>query len=217
MVLKAFGSPSRALFAGPATWRGLIGAQAESFDTATNETRLNEALAWLNGGERSAEQFAQTLICSGVCVVSGMALGIDGAANCGGLRGSGSTITGFEPGSDRIYPSRHLDLVHQVPGSGSLLTEFPHDVPPLASNYARRDRLAGELGRESQGCHRLIRDGAKLVETVEDITNELEWGPRATPLPAAGAGVSCGNGENRFSRQWVTLRSRSTRFARRSA
>ena len=38
--------------------------------------------------------------------------------------------------------------------------------------------------RMSHGCHRLIRDGAKLVETVDDVLEEL--GPLATPTPLAG-------------------------------
>jgi len=56
-------------------------------------------------------------------------------------------------------------------------------------------RLAGESGREvfaipgsihsplSRGCHALIRQGAKLVETAGDITDELGGG--APPAPAA--------------------------------
>jgi DNA processing protein len=39
--------------------------------------------------------------------------------------------------------------------------------------------------RTSRGCHRLIRDGAKLVETIDDVLEEL--GPLATPTPIAGA------------------------------
>jgi len=37
--------------------------------------------------------------------------------------------------------------------------------------------------RTSRGCHRLIRDGAKLIETVDDVLEEL--GPLASPTPIA--------------------------------
>src|SRR5215475_426994 len=40
--------------------------------------------------------------------------------------------------------------------------------------------------RMSHGCHRLIRDGAKLVETVDDVLEEL--GPLAAAIPAQGNG-----------------------------
>jgi DNA processing protein len=42
--------------------------------------------------------------------------------------------------------------------------------------------------RTSRGCHRLLRDGAKLVETIDDVLEEL--GPLATPTPAAGQELS---------------------------
>lgn len=64
-------------------------------------------------------------------------------------------------------------------------------------------RLANEQGREvfavpgrvdsrmSHGCHKLIRDGAKLVETVDDVLEEL--GPLATPTPLTGSTTAAGS------------------------
>lgn len=172
------------------------------------------------GGERTAERFAADLSAGGVTIVSGLALGIDGAAHRGGLMGPGSTIAVLGTGPDRVYPARHRDLAHRISESGLILSEFPPGVPPVAGNFPRRNRLiaalakgvlvveaavesgslitarqAGELGREvfaipgsihapqSRGCHRLIREGAKLVEVVEDVLVELSWG---AGLPASG-------------------------------
>ena len=186
-----------------------------------------------NGGERNGEQFAAALSQSGVTIVSGMALGIDGAAHRGGLSGPGSTIAVLGTGPDRVYPARHRELAHEIAGAGLLLSEFPPGVPPLAANFPRRNRLiaalgdgvlvveaavesgslitarfGGELGREvfaipgsihspqSRGCHRLIREGAKLVETIEDITCELDWkrpARESVPDVVAAAGTDEGD------------------------
>ncbi|PZO09506.1 MAG: DNA-protecting protein DprA [Burkholderiales bacterium] len=161
-------------------------------------------------GEANAHQFARALGQAGVCVVSGMALGVDGAAHAGALEGGAPTIAVVGTGLDRVYPRRHLSLAHRIAAHGAIVSEYPLGTPPLAANFPQRNRLiaglsqgtlvveatlksgslitarlAAEQGREvfaipgsihapqSRGCHALIRQGAKLVESAQDILEDL--------------------------------------------
>ncbi len=166
-------------------------------------------------GEVNARQFARAFGEAGLCVVSGLALGIDGAAHEGALLANASTggcatIAVVGTGLDRVYPKKHLALAHRIAQQGMIMSEFPLGTPPLMSNFPRRNRiisglsqgvlvveaalksgslitarLAAEQGKEvfaipgsihspqSRGCHALIRQGAKLVETALDVFEEL--------------------------------------------
>ena len=173
-------------------------------------------------GADNARDFARHLSQAGVTIVSGMALGIDGAAHEGGLAGAGSTIAVVGTGLDRIYPARHRALAHRIAREGLLLSEFELGMPPLAENFPRRNRLiaglsrgtlvveaalasgslitarqALEAGREvfaipgsihspqSRGCHALIKQGAKLVDSAQDVLDELNWTRGGGPVAAA--------------------------------
>ena len=166
-------------------------------------------------GEANAESFSRALSEAGLCIVSGLALGIDAAAHRGGLAGPGSTVAVIGTGADRIYPARNAALARQIAEAGVIVSEFPLGIGPLAHNFPRRNRLiaglaqgvlvveaalksgslitarlATDCGREvfaipgsihspvARGCHQLIRDGAKLVETAVDILDELRLAPR---------------------------------------
>jgi len=162
-------------------------------------------------GEKNAENFAENLCSQGLCVVSGMALGIDGAAHRGALKSNGATIAVVGTGLDIVYPAKHRELAHQIAERGLILSEFPLGTPSKAKNFPQRNRiisglslgclvveantdsgsmisarLATEQGREvfaipgsihspvSKGCHHLIKQGAKLVESSTDILEELQ-------------------------------------------
>ena len=162
-------------------------------------------------GEKNAEEFAFALSEQGFCIVSGMAVGIDGAAHRGALRNkNGKTIAVAGTGLDIVYPAKHRDLAHQIATQGLILSEFLIGTPSNPENFPRRNRiisgislgclvieantnsgstmtakLATEQGREvfaipgsihspmSKGCHALIKEGAKLVDCIQDITDEL--------------------------------------------
>jgi DNA processing protein len=170
----------------------------------------------------NAREFSKALSAAGLTVVSGMALGIDGAAHEGAIEGrQGATAADSNPlatiavvgtGLDRVYPKRHHTLAHAITRHGLIISEYPLGTPPLAANFPKRNRLiagltqgtlvveatlnsgslitarlAAEQGKEvfaipgsihagqSRGCHALIRQGAKLVETVQDILEELKF------------------------------------------
>jgi DNA processing protein len=98
-------------------------------------------------GLKNAESFAQALSETEWCVASGMALGIDGAAHIGALKGPGSTIAVVGTGLDIVYPSRHRELAHQIAEKGVLVSEYPLSTPSKAHNFPRRNRLISGLSR----------------------------------------------------------------------
>ncbi|HNV87585.1 MAG TPA: DNA-processing protein DprA [Methylotenera sp.] len=100
-------------------------------------------------GEKNAEDFAESLCNHGLCVVSGMALGIDGAAHRGALKANGATVAVVGTGLDIVYPARHRDLAHKIAERGLILSEFPLGTPSKAQNFPRRNRLISGL---SLGC-----------------------------------------------------------------
>lgn len=166
-------------------------------------------------GLATAHAFAKSFTQAGLVVVSGLALGIDGAAHEGAIEGQqdndeGCTIAVIGTGLDRVYPSKHLALAHRIVQHGLMVSEFPLGTPPLPANFPKRNRiisalslgtlvveaavksgslitarLASEQGKEvfaipgsihstqSRGCHALLKQGAKLVESAQDVLEEL--------------------------------------------
>jgi DNA processing protein len=164
-------------------------------------------------GSDNARAFARHLGDAGLTVVSGLALGIDGAAHEGALASRSPTVAVVGTGLDIDYPARHSTLGQRIVAQGAIVSEFAPGTPPLASNFPLRNRiiagltrgtlvveaalrsgslitarLATEAGREvfaipgsihspqSRGCHALIKQGAKLVESANDILEELNFG-----------------------------------------
>jgi len=171
-------------------------------------------------GKANASSFARCLSQDGVCIVSGLALGIDAAAHEGALDGAGSTIAVVGTGPDVIYPTRNRGLWARIARSGCIVSEYPPGTAPSASNFPKRNRIisglsAGVLVVEAaarsgslitahvaidqnrdvfampgsihaplaKGCHKLIREGARLVDSIDDLRDVLALAPRP-PAPA---------------------------------
>ena len=92
-----------------------------------------------------AAQFGADLSAAGVSVVSGLALGIDGAAHEGAC-GAGAPPVGVVAGGlDRPYPRRHERLWERVASSGVIVSESPAEVPTEKWRFPVRNRLLAAL------------------------------------------------------------------------
>lgn len=98
-------------------------------------------------GTRDAHAFAHALSAAGLCIVSGMALGIDAAAHQGGLAGQGSSIAVLGTGVDLVYPSGNQRLADALAADGCLVSEFALGTPSASGNFPRRNRLISGLSR----------------------------------------------------------------------
>jgi DNA processing protein len=169
-------------------------------------------------GRANATAFAEALSGAGLCIVSGLALGIDAAAHEGALRRCGGTVAVVGTGPDLAYPARNRALRERIAEDGCIVSEYPIGTLPLPGNFPRRNRIisglavgvlvveaaaqsgslitarqAAEQGRDvfaipgsihaalAKGCHTLIREGARLVETAQEVLEALAL----TPLLAA--------------------------------
>lgn len=161
-------------------------------------------------GVLAAESLARGLVEANVCVVSGMARGIDTAAHRGALNGGGRTIAVLGTGVDVVFPRENRRLMDEIISNGAVISEFTPEAAGEAWHFPARNRIisgfslgtlvveageksgsmitvdfALEQGREvfavpgninnpmSRGPHKLIKQGAKLVERVEDLLEEL--------------------------------------------
>ncbi|MEI7785159.1 MAG: DNA-processing protein DprA [Betaproteobacteria bacterium] len=128
-----------------------MGTQARRWAEGEHETERWLAMVGSRNptpqGLLHARQFAQALAQQGVGIVSGLALGIDGASHEGALAAGGSTVAVVGTGLDRVYPRRHLELARRIVGSGAIVSEFALGTPPLAHHFPQRNRiLAGLAG-----------------------------------------------------------------------
>ena len=131
-------------------------------------------------GLSNAEAFAQAASAAGLCIISGMAHGIDAAAHHGGLREYGSSIGIVGTGLDKVYPAANRQLAHRLAQEGALISEFPLGTPPLAANFPRRNRLISGL---SLGC--LVVEASLQSGSLITARMALEQGRDVFAIPGS--------------------------------
>lgn len=92
-------------------------------------------------GREAAAALSRDLASTGITIVSGLALGIDGVAHRAALECGGRTIAVVAGGLDTVYPREHTGLFRQIQGQGAVVSEHPLGVRPDSRNFPRRNRL----------------------------------------------------------------------------
>jgi DNA processing protein len=97
-------------------------------------------------GANAAEMLSRDLASRGVCVVSGLARGIDTAAHKGAIAGKGKTVAVLGTGLDTVYPKENARFVNEIlDAGGAIVTQFPLGTPPLKDNFPYRNRIISGL------------------------------------------------------------------------
>lgn len=118
-----------------------------------------------------ASEIAQQLSEAEVVVVSGLALGIDGAAHRAAVEAEGRSIAVLPSPLDRVYPPRHRGLARElVARGGALVSELPVGVKVGAPDFARRNRLIVGLAEAVVVVEAPDRSGALLTAAAAVAT-----------------------------------------------
>lgn len=164
-------------------------------------------------GKDSVKTIINDLMNTDICIVSGLAEGIDAVSHRSAIENNLKTIGVIASGFDYSYPTSNKDLYEKIPnGFGAIVTEYFPTFAPIQFRFPQRNRIVTglsygtvvgeaalksgalisanltlEQGRElmcipgsinnknTEGVYKLLKNGATMVTTGEDILNALGW------------------------------------------
>jgi DNA processing protein len=141
-------------------------------------------------GLEVAEELGRGLSTAGVTVISGMALGIDGAAHRGALRSAEPrTIAVLGNGADVVYPRNHRRLYESIGEVGVILSELPPGRRPFRWTFPARNRIMAALAQMTIVVEAAEPSGSLITAVfAEHMNRSVGAVPgRVTSATAAGS------------------------------
>lgn len=135
-----------------------------------------------DAGRQIAYRLAADLGAAGVCVISGLALGIDGAAHAGSVAAGAPTIGVLGGGHGHFFPPRNRELAaRMIAGGGAVVSPFAPDVPARPYQFLARNGVVAALA-----------DALVVVEAAQrsGALNTASWAAdRSIPVMAVPGDV----------------------------
>lgn len=157
-MLKKLENPPIGIFV-----KGNINLLKEKFSVGVVGTRKMTSY-----GRSVTEGIVSELVDSGVVIISGLALGVDGTAHRAAVSNNGKTIAILACGVDCCRPSENLGLYQDIIKNGGLvISEYPLSMQPQKGTFLARNRIIAALS-----------DGVLVTEAAEDSGSLVtaEWG-----------------------------------------
>lgn len=112
----------------------------------------------------TATRIVNGLVQASATIVSGLALGIDGAAHEATVRAHGTTVAVLGSGLGVISPAAHRRLAERIVATGgAIVSELGPDVQPGPGTFPRRNRLISGLSDATVVVEAPARSGALLT------------------------------------------------------
>ena len=140
----------------------------------------------------TAERLGIALGRKGVPVVSGLALGVDGAVHVGALRVDGDTIAVLGSGTDVDYPRSHRRIQKSIRERGLLVSEFPPGTEAAPHHFPRRNRILAALASTV-----VVVEAAKKSGALITVDHALDLGREVWAVPGPIDSAPC-VGSNRL-------------------
>ena len=115
-------------------------------------------------GEWATTNIVEPVAAAGVCVVSGMARGIDAAAHRAALSCGGATVAVLGTGVDIAYPVGHRTLHRTIADRGLIISEFPCGASATKGSFPRRNRIIAALAALTVVIEAPVESGAMITE-----------------------------------------------------
>jgi DNA processing protein len=130
-------------------------------------------------GLAATRRLTYDLAGQGIGIISGLAIGVDGAAHAAALDAGGYTIAVLAGGLDRIYPARHRQLAERILASGgTIISEYPEGTESYKINFVARNRIIAGL---AQGV--LLTEAASKSGSLHTADFALEQGKTVMAVP----------------------------------
>lgn len=98
-------------------------------------------------GKDVTREFVSAFAKAGICVVSGLARGVDSAAHKAALEEGGKTVAVLGCGPDVVYPSENAELYDEIVRKGLVISEYPPGTPPHAFRFPERNRIISGISK----------------------------------------------------------------------